>query len=142
VASRLRKAAPHVAVVYDRDVVDEHLDRDRRFVLRALACLVPTMACVRTTAPVTSPPLVLSSAPVPGAIAVLGRRYLDAYPEDADHEVLRRALGLDQAGSEDAVFERIGSAIRRDLGTGEVVDVDGWQLTRTECRLYAVVALT
>jgi hypothetical protein len=141
-ASLLRKTAHDATVVYDRDVVDERLDRDRRFVLRALACLLPTMACARTTAPAPSPPLVLPSAPVPEAIAVLGRRYLDAYPEDDDREVLRRALGLDQAGSEDASFERIGSAIRRDLGTGQVVDIDGWQLTRTECRLYAVVALT
>lgn len=128
--------------MYDRDIVDERLDRDRRFVLRALACLVPTMACARTDAPDSSPPLVLPSAPVPAAIAVLGWRYLDAHPEDADREVLRRALGLDRAGTQSEAFARIDAALRRDLETGDVVDIDGWQLTRTECRLYAAVALT
>lgn len=31
--------------MYDRPVADEPLDADRRLVLKALACLVPTMAC-------------------------------------------------------------------------------------------------
>lgn len=126
---------------YNRPVVDEPLDRDRRFVLRALACLVPTLACARTTTSATLPPLALPSAPAPEAIAELGRRYLDAHPKDADRETLRRALGLDPSDSEATRLARIDDALRRDLDAGNVVDIEGWQLTRTECRLYAALAL-
>ncbi len=121
--------------------MDEPLDRDRRFVLAALACLVPTIGCARTTASATSPPLSLPRAPIPEAIAVLGRRYLADHPEDADREALRRALGLDPSDSEATRLARIDDALRRDLAAGDVVDLEGWQLTRTECRLYAAVAL-
>ena len=72
---------------------------------------------------------------------MLGQRYLDAHPEDADRETLRRALGLDPSDSEATRLARIDDALRRDLEAGNVVDIEGWQLTRTECRLYAAVAL-
>lgn len=107
----------------------------------ALACLVPTMGCARATTPASSPPLPLPSAPIPGALAVLGRRYLASHPEDADREALRRALGLDPSDSEATRIARIDAALRHDLETGDLVDLEGWQLTRTECRLYAALAL-
>jgi hypothetical protein len=107
----------------------------------ALACLVPTMGCARATTPATSPPLAFPSTPIPAAIAALGRRYLDVHPEDADREALRRALGLDPADSEANRLARIDAALCHDLETGDIVDLEGWQLTRTECRLYAALAL-
>lgn len=128
--------------MYDRLAVDEPVDRDRRFVLAALACLAPAMACARTATPTPSPPLSLPLAPIPEAVAVLGRRYLDAHPEDDDRDALRRALGLDRPDPDAIRFERIDAALRRDLETRDVVDLAGWQLTRTECRLYALAALT
>lgn len=127
--------------LYDLPGVDEPLDRDRRFVLTALACLVPTMGCVRATTVAPSPPIAFPSAPIPEAVFVLGRRYLAAHPEDADREALRRALGLDPSDSEATQLARIDDALRRDLGAGNVVDLEGWQLTRTECRLCAALAL-
>jgi hypothetical protein len=111
-------------------------------VLRALACLVPAMACARTSTDATTPPLSLPHAPVPAGIALLGQRYLDAHPEDADRETLRRTLGLDPSDSEATRLARIDDALRRDIESRDVVHIDGWQLTRTECRLYALVALT
>jgi hypothetical protein len=121
--------------------VDEPLDRDRRFVLMALACLVPTMGCARATTPATSPPLAFPSTPIPEAIVVIGRRYLAAHPEDADREALGRALGLDPSDSEATRLARIDDMLHRDLDAGHIVDIEGWQLTRTECRLYAALAL-
>lgn len=109
--------------------------------LRALACLLPTMACAKS-ATATTPPLSLPPTPIPAAVVVLGQRYLAAHPEDADREALRRALGLDRADPEATKLERIDAALRHDLETGDVVDIEGWQLTRTECRLYALAALT
>lgn len=137
----LREAARRGAVVYDPPVVDEPLDSDRRFVLRALVCLAPAVACARTDT-ATTRPLELPPAPVPAAVATLGTRYLAEHPEDADREHLRRALGLDAPGSEATRLARIDDALRRDLETGDVVDLEGWQLTRTECRLYALAALS
>jgi hypothetical protein len=124
--------------------VNERLDRDRRFVLKALACLVPTMACARRDASVTPPPPSpsLPPTPIPEAVAVLGRHYLAAHPEESDRETLRRALGLDRSDPEPLQLERIDAALRRDLDTGDVIVIEGWQLTRAECRLYALAALT
>ena len=110
--------------------------------LVALACLVPVMACARTSTSATSPPLRVLSAPIPVAVATLGKQYLAEHPEDADREGLRRALGLDHALPEATQLARIDDAVRRDLETGDVVELEGWQLTRTECRLYALAALT
>lgn len=119
--------------------VDDPIDHDRRLLLRALACLVPTMACATTSS--TTPAPALPSAPIPEAVAALGRQYLAAHPEDADRDALRHALGLHDPAPEPTRFARIDAALRRDLDRGDVVLLDGWQLTRTECRLYALVAL-
>lgn len=107
--------------------------------LAALACLVPALACART--PVTAPPLAIPAAPVPEAVVALGRQYLATHPEDADRELLQRTLHLDASEPADAQLARIDAAIRRDLDDRDVVYIEGWQLTRTECRLYAALAL-
>ncbi|MCX4246597.1 hypothetical protein [Paraliomyxa miuraensis] len=119
----------------------DSLDADRRFVLRALACLLPTMACARTSLP----PLELwpiPTAPVPTAVFVLGRQYLAAHPEENDLGTLRAALGLDVPEPDPGTIDDFDGAIRHDLQTRDVVELEGWQLSRTECRLYALATLT
>jgi hypothetical protein len=130
---------------YNQPVVDAPPDRNRRFVLVALACLVPSPACFLfpTTAP--APPPLLPPMPVPEAIAALGRRYLAAYPDEANRETLQRILHLEPSDSADSAatqLPRIDAAIRRDLADRNLVHIEGWQLTRTECRLYAALALS
>jgi hypothetical protein len=122
--------------------VDEPDDRDRRFVLMALAALVPMMACAGTIAATPERSAAIPWGSAPPAIAALGRQFLAAFPEEGDREALRRALGLGGSEPEAIQLERIDAALRRDIDTGNVVHIEGWQLARTECRLYALAALS
>ncbi len=115
-------------------------DADRRLVLRALASLVPLIACARTTSTLPEPPRALPAV-FPEALAVLGRHYLAAHPEDDDREALRHALGLDDAQPESSWLAHLDASLHRDLERGDIIELEGWQLTRTECRLYALAAL-
>jgi hypothetical protein len=51
---------------------------------------------------------------------------------ECDHEMLRNAQALKQ---------RISNRVRRDFTEGAVVNADGWVLSVTEARLYALAAL-
>ena len=77
----------------------------------------------------------------PGAIEEgrrLGRLYLDAHPAERDADELAAELvdgGALLSGPETA------QRIQVEFARGELVAVDGWQLTRTEARLLAALAL-
>jgi hypothetical protein len=83
-------------------------------------------------------------ATLAAALVAVGRRYLDEYPGEADQGRL-----LDQLPAlEGEVPEQPGRAlsvlapqVEADAERGEVVDLDGWVLTRTEGRAAALYAL-
>jgi hypothetical protein len=72
----------------------------------------------------------------------LGRRYLQAHPSEARSDVLvRRLVGTNSPTSEREASRAVAVRIRSDYAAGRTVKVDGWVLSRTEARLYALVAM-
>jgi hypothetical protein len=72
----------------------------------------------------------------------LGRRYLQAHPTEARSDVLVRMLvGTNAPTSERETSRALAVRIRSDYAAGRTVKVDGWVLSRTEARLYALVAI-
>jgi hypothetical protein len=69
-----------------------------------------------------------------GRHGALGRAYLRRYPEEASQS---RLAGLVPA---DPVART--RQVRADFATGQVVILDGWVLSRTECRYCALHALS
>lgn len=96
-------------------------------------------------APVTSgppPPEPVSS--LDAALAAVGTRYLEDFPEEADQELLLAAL----PPLEGSVPEHpgvglgvLGEQAAADHETGETVALDGWVLSRTEARAGALYAV-
>jgi hypothetical protein len=85
----------------------------------------------------------------PAAAVGLGRAYLAAYPAEADAEqlrgLLRQTLFADlptTAEDADALCQGLARALRDDYIGGEVIDLNGWQISRGEARLYALAALS
>lgn len=80
--------------------------------------------------------------------AVIGRRYLALYREEADAAVLvarvagnaRNYLRLADAAPGE-LRALLGRQQRQDFAAGRTVTLDGWILSRTEARLCALVAL-
>ena len=70
----------------------------------------------------------------------LGRRYLTQFPTDRDTETwideMREAL--DGADDDDQLRRAISTRITRDFTLGQIVEVEGWTLSRTEARLAAL----
>jgi hypothetical protein len=76
-----------------------------------------------------------------GAIQ-LGRSYLSAHPSEASRAALVRQLaGPIAPASSERAARGVGTRIREDYAIGHTVVVEGWVLSRTEARLYALVAL-
>ncbi len=74
--------------------------------------------------------------------ARLGRSYLAAHPTEARRVVLVRDLvGPTVPTSARRASREVAARIRTDYAAGSTVVVDGWVLSRTEARLYALVAL-
>ena len=78
------------------------------------------------------------------ALVAVGGRYLEEHPDEADREVLLDAL----PALDDQVPERPGQALRvlapqveADAVAGDLVALDGWVLSVTECRAAALYAL-
>ncbi len=76
----------------------------------------------------------------------IGRAYLKLAPDEASRDVLLvRLLGAasPEPNSQDvearsALVAGIAQKARQDYGKGELVLVDGWQISRTEARLCAL----
>jgi hypothetical protein len=59
------------------------------------------------------------------------------------NKLLAEALcGTEPIKSAEAMRRRIANRVRRDFANGAIVDVDGWLLSVTEARIYALIALT
>ena len=75
----------------------------------------------------------------------VGRAYLDQTPHEADAARLRQLLDLAAevraSTLPDPVKERLAARQSEDFRTGQTVLVQGWVLSRTEARLYALAAL-
>jgi hypothetical protein len=44
--------------------------------------------------------------------------------------------------SKEALRRRIANQVRRDFATRAIIDVDGWLLSVTEARVYALISLS
>jgi hypothetical protein len=76
----------------------------------------------------------------------LGRSYLQDHPGEADQKWLETTIA-DSCPRREAVHDRqnyhdVGAQIRSDFACGRTVDVNGWILSRTEARLYALISLS
>ncbi len=84
-----------------------------------------------------------AAAAGPDGIAQLGRAYLRRHPEESDAGRLVRQLPGVRATTR-AVRPQLpglASTIVDDFDAGRVVNVDGWELARTEARAAAAIAL-
>ena len=74
--------------------------------------------------------------------AQLGRTYLDAHPNEARRAALMRQLaGPIALTSAERAAREVATRVRADYAMGRTVVIEGWVLSRTEARLYALVAL-
>jgi hypothetical protein len=74
--------------------------------------------------------------------AQLGRSYLDAHPNEARSAALVRQLaGPIALTSAERAAREVAARVRADYARGRTVVIEGWVLSRTEARLYALVAL-
>ena len=72
----------------------------------------------------------------------LGSSYLAAHPTEARRRVLVHDLvGPTEPTSVSHASGEVAARIRGDYAARSTVVVDGWVLSRTEARLYALVAL-
>jgi hypothetical protein len=75
-------------------------------------------------------------------VVVLGRAYLQDYPKEADRKYLLAHLpGIDTSRDVRTQLPALQPAVTADFTAGRVVSVQGWQLSRTEARAAAAVAL-
>lgn len=79
----------------------------------------------------------------------IGRVYLRQVPAEGDVPTLARLIAASLSTgpaalarmSDAALRHGIAQRIRQDFADGRIVDVDGWLLSVTEARLYAVTTL-
>lgn len=93
------------------------------------------------TPPTTTRP---PSASPHDALVAVGSRYLEEHPDERDQEVLLAALPALGGEVPEHPLEGLGvlaDQAAADHASGEVVELDGWVLSRTECRAAALYAL-
>src|SRR5688572_18515017 len=115
----------------------------RRDLLTALVALVATRASP-TRAHDSGRPAVLDDVLrwlSPDA-APVGERYLQLHSAEADLDTLAQLLldRIPNAGRDDLPRE-LSCAVQEDFARGDLVNLDGWLLSRTELRLCAVIHL-
>ncbi len=79
------------------------------------------------------------------AAARLGEDYLLLRPNEANVERLLQALFNGSVGQRDDTGdlpEFLSGKVRQDFATGRVVDLKNWQVSETEARIFAAIALT
>lgn len=74
-----------------------------------------------------------------GSAAVIGRVYLEKYPEEASRPALLKLLEKGP-GDKTTIFHghALKTSIENDFRDGDIVFLDGWALSRTEVRLCAL----
>ncbi len=71
-----------------------------------------------------------------------GQVYLEEHPSETDIELLLKRIGGDMnLNDPELLAERLDQQVRNEYRRGESVMVNGWVLSRTEARLYALVTL-
>jgi len=83
----------------------------------------------------------------PAAAAIVGRVYLEQFPEEANVEILVAGIAGDQrsrlrrlATDHDALLRALAELHAVDFAEDRLVTVDRWVLSRTEARLCALAA--
>jgi hypothetical protein len=96
------------------------------------------------TTTTTGPPPPEPTSSLGDALVAVGGRYLEDHPDEADVDVLLAEL----PALDGAVPERPGQALgvlaeqaAADHEAGDVVQLDGWVLSVTECRAAGLYAL-
>ena len=75
-------------------------------------------------------------------MAALGRAYLRRHPRESRAALLLRELpGMRSTHAVRPQLPGLTSTIVDDFDAGRVVNVDGWELARTEARAAAAIAL-
>jgi hypothetical protein len=78
------------------------------------------------------------------ALVAVGSAYLEQVPDEADVDTLLAALpalGGEVPDDPGHALQVLAPAVVADVEAGEVVALDGWVLTRTECRAAALYAV-
>lgn len=79
------------------------------------------------------------------AAARLGEDYLASRPNEADVARLLQALFNRSVSERDDTAdlpEFLSGKVRQDFAAGRVVDLNDWQVSETEARIFAAIALT
>jgi len=75
-------------------------------------------------------------------VVVLGKAYLRAHPGESDTDfLLARLPGINRKRPLRPQMPALAPSFTQDYRAGRVVTVQGWQLSRTEARAAAAVAL-
>ena len=83
--------------------------------------------------------------------ARIGRAYLDAHPEyrhchalltDMEQTLKRQDASVSLTADAEQTAGVLQALLRKEYARDEVVSVAGWVLSKTEARLYALVAMT
>ena len=90
---------------------------------------------------------ILSFLKYPSHAAIIGEVYLDQYPQESDSEKLMSKLSdylsLDLSLSSERDIEKaLLRTIKEDYTKDQTVILDGWLLSRTECVLAGLVAVS
>lgn len=130
----------------------DHVDRGRRRFLRATAVAAAAVAIGPGTLVLLMQGMWRDDAAIAAIRALiphraqavqLGRAYLAVHRDEGSAAVLlRHLLGPPSPGSAAETAQRIAARIRADYVAARTVTVKGWILSRTEARLYALVAVT
>jgi hypothetical protein len=77
------------------------------------------------------------------ALRYIAEAYMRSHPDERDVNVLKDALyeSLAADGELDDPRRAVRDAVSRDFDQGDTVSLDGWLLSRTEVRLWALCAI-
>lgn len=81
----------------------------------------------------------LAGLTAPAAARRVGQQVLRAVPAWRDEAVLRAGLFAEREAA--GAARTLADEVRDDLAAGRVVAVNGWTLSETEARVYALAAL-
>ncbi|UEM22355.1 hypothetical protein JL100_006305 [Skermanella mucosa] len=80
----------------------------------------------------------------PAAARRIGRAYLETAADEADPAKLVTLIvgdGADGGTADGDLLRHVAERQRADFAAGRTVKLDGWVLSRTEARLYALAAV-
>jgi hypothetical protein len=120
-------------------------DISRRDMLRVLALLgLWPLGCNDQAPALPSPPMnadrFVALRLDREAAALIGRTWLEGQTTPPDATTLLKTILPDTSFEGDALRKAIGRAHREDLLSERYESVAGWQLSRTEVHLYALLA--